>query len=185
MATEPYRKYTPEEVFLFHFKRELTPKEVEQGIILNEYGNVPTHIGFLDYFAGVVRRLRCASPETYAKTMGITESELKGTLSTLTGRSIYEWTDFYLMLGVYEMLADRKTKLKECASEMGFSQYSVFSRYFKTRMMEMPSEMGYLLRSGKRNTSEISGLLSKYYHKEFQRRRIALERYKKDMFFSH
>ena len=166
-----YKKYTPEEVFLFHFKRELTDDEVAAGITLNEYGNVPTGIEFLDYFAGLVRRFGYAQPELHAKAIDVPEEALKHTVSTLTGHSIYEWIDFYVILGAYEVLKNKRKKLKEYVQQIGFTQYSVFSKYFKKRIKETPSDMHYLLRRGDRSTADISKLLAKYHQREVQRRR--------------
>ena len=176
-----YKKHTPEEVFLFYFKRELTDDEVAAGITLNKYGNVPTGIEFLDYFAGLVRRFGYASSETYAKAIDVPEAALKYTISTLTGRSINEWIDYYVLLGAYEVLKNKRKELKEYVREVGFTQYSVFSKYFKKRTKETPSDMYYLLRRGDRSVADISQSLGKYHQKETLRRqhnKRRLNRYK-------
>ena len=138
-----YRKYTPEEVFPFYTKRELTPEETAKGMKLNEYGNVPTGVDFLDRFAGLIRQLRWSTLEDYAKVTGIDERRLSATILTLTGRTFNEWIDFYVLLGAYEMLENTKKKATEIGKILGFSQLSVFSKFCKNRTKYTPSELRY------------------------------------------
>ena len=158
-----YRKYVPEEVFLFYFKRELTPEEKDRGIVLNEYGNVPTGIEFLDCFAGLVRRFGRQQQDVYAKAIGVEKRALVQTVHTLSGRTFDEWIDYHLFFGAYEILKKPRTKIYEASKKLGFSQPSVFSKYFKSRIGWSPEDILPSLRSGKRNTDEIAGKLAKFY----------------------
>ena len=158
-----YRKYAPEEVFLFYFERELTPEEIDRGIVLNEYGNVPTGIEFLDCFAGLVRRFGRQLQDVYAEAIGVEKRALVLTIHTLSGRTFDEWVDYLLFFGAYEILKNPDKKILDASQMLGFSQPSVFSKYFKKRIGKSPEDIIHSLRSGKRNTDEIAGKLAKFY----------------------
>ena len=160
-----YRKYPVQEVILFHSLRELTVEEQARGLRLNEYGNVPTGIEFLDIFAAYVRKIGRASQRTYAKTLDIDPRMLTHTIVVLTGQTPSEWVDYYVMLGIYETLLKSKkdTEISEISKRLGFSQPSVLCKYCTTRLNESPSELRYQLRLGRRTFDELPSRIAKYY----------------------
>ena len=141
-----YNKYPPSEVIPFYTPRELTEEEKERGLTLNEYGNISTGNEFIDQFAALIRKIRWGTHGDYARATGIDIRLLNATIQTLTGQAIYEWVEYYTLLGAYEMLRDTDKEIKEISKQLGFSQVSIFSRFCKNRTKQPPKELRYSLR---------------------------------------
>jgi len=146
-----FRKYPPEEVILFHFKRELTEQEKAKGIVLNEHLNVPTGIEIIDVFAGLVRSLGWADLDDFAKVMNLKPNELNVVVSVFTGCTVKKWVDHYILLGTYELLAKPNLNINDVSAKLGFTQAPVFSRFCKKHTKLSPSDLQWRLRKRKGN----------------------------------
>ena len=140
------KKYPANEVILFYTKRELTDEEKGRGLTLNEYDNVPTDNEFIDQFAALVRQLGLSNYSNFAIATGIEEKQLNTTIRTLTGQTINEWINHYIMLGIYELLQYTDKEIQEVSNLLGFTQHTVFSKFCKKQTKRTPKELRCYLR---------------------------------------
>ena len=141
-----FKKYPPEEVILFHFRRELTNQEIAKGFVLNEYQNVPTGIPIIDIFASLVRSLGWADLNDFAKLMNLKPNELNTVVKVFTGCTVKKWVDHYTLLGAYELLAKPGLNINDVSAKLGFTQAPVFSRFCKKHTKLTPIDLQWRLR---------------------------------------
>ena len=140
------KKHPASKVILFYTKRELTEEEKGRGLTLNEYGNVPTGNEFIDQFAALVRQLGLTNYSEFAIATDIDEKRLNVTIQTLTGNTINEWINHYIMLGIYELLQYTDKEIQEVSRLLGFTQHTVFSKFCKKHTKRTPKELRHYLR---------------------------------------
>jgi len=144
-----FKKYPPEEIILFHFKRELTEQEQTRGIVLNEHLNVSTGIEIIDAFAALVRSLGWADLKDFAKVMNLKPNDLNAVVKIFTGCTVKKWVDHYMLLGAYELLARPKMSINDVSAKLGFTQAPVFSRFCKKHTKLSPTDLQWRLKKRK------------------------------------
>jgi AraC-type DNA-binding domain-containing proteins len=146
-----FKKYPPEEIILFHFKRNLTEEEQTKGIVLNEHLNVSTGIDIIDTFSALVRSLGWADLNDFAKIMNLSPANLNVVIKVFTGCTVKKWVDHYMLLGTYELLAKSNMSINDVSAKLGFTHASVFSRFCKKHTKLSPSDLQWRLRKRKSN----------------------------------
>ncbi|MCW4467805.1 AraC family transcriptional regulator [Flavobacterium sp. MFBS3-15] len=88
------------------------------------------------------------SPSSYASMMYITPRHLNRIAQSVVGKSALDVIQDRILLEAKKMLVMHKTSFSEIAITLGFADYAYFSRLFKKKVGQTPSE--FLERYGKR-----------------------------------
>ena len=121
---ETFKRIPPEDVFITVFKRKPTEEELWMGVPPDFDGNRPSGNNLIDLFAYLIRKYGRMDTSEYARIMQLKTSELRGAILAIGGMSAMEWRNRYLLL----------------AAKLGFSQPSVFSKFFRTLTKSQPWE---------------------------------------------
>lgn len=132
-----YTPITPDKVFLPYFKAELTEVELWKGISRNEYGNRPSGCGFIDCFAGIIRRSGYTDVTSVCRQMDVNRIAFQYIIMTLTGITPKGWIDYWLLSTICEMLEKTDWSIKKIAQKLNFTSQIVLSTYF-TKHKKMP-----------------------------------------------
>ena len=76
----------------------------------------------------------------YARIMQLKTSELRGAILAIGGMSAMEWRNRYLLLEAQELMERTDMSITAIAAKLGFSQPSVFSKFFRTLTKSQPWE---------------------------------------------
>lgn len=155
MIDERYKKICPEDVFVTALERQLTEAELWQGISATYMGNRPSGNNFIDLFAYLIRKYGRKDIKAYARIMGITCSSLTGAILAMSGMGASEWRNQYLLLEALDLLENSSMEISEISRHLGFSQPSVFSKFFRSLTKKQPYEW--------RNEKK-KGIKQKYHH---------------------
>lgn len=72
--------------------------------------------------------------------MGISPDNLSGAIRALGGMGAAEWRNSYLLLEAKELLEKTTLEVKDISKRLGFSQLSVFSKFFSSATQMSPFE---------------------------------------------
>lgn len=145
---DKYKPILPEEVFITVFDRKPTEEELWTGLSSDFNGNRPSGNNFIDLFASVIRKYGRRDIKEYARIMGVSPDHFNGAVHALGGMSAFDWRNRYLLLEAQELLEKTPMKLKEISDKLGFTQPSVFSKYFRRLTKMEPYEWRLLKTQG-------------------------------------
>ena len=114
---ETFKRIPPEDVFITVFKRKPTEEELWMGVPPDFDGNRPSGNNLIDLFAYLIRKYGRMDTSEYARIMQLKTSELRGAILAIGDMSI-----------------------TAIAAKLGFSQPSVFSKFFRTLTKSQPWE---------------------------------------------
>ena len=120
---ETFKRIPPEDVFITVFKRKPTEEELWMGVPPDFDGNRPS-----------------GNTSEYARIMQLKTSELRGAILAIGGMSAMEWRNRYLLLEAQELMERTDMSITAIAAKLGFSQPSVFSKFFRTLTKSQPWE---------------------------------------------
>ena len=80
------------------------------------------------------------SPKEYAKHLNISTKHLNRIVQTLLNKTTQDLISERILLESKRMLISSKHSLSEIALELGYDDYSYFTRFFKKRIKQTPSE---------------------------------------------
>ena len=103
-------------------------------------GNRPSGNNLIDLFAYLIRKYGRMDTSEYARIMQLKTSELRGAILAIGGMSAMEWRNRYLLLEAQELMERTDMSITEIAAKLGFSQPSVFSKFFRTLTKSQPWE---------------------------------------------
>lgn len=122
---ETFKRIPPEDVFITVFKRKPTEEELWMGVPPDFDGNRPSGNNLIDLFAYLIRKYGRMDTSEYARIMQLKTSELRGAILLLEAQELMERTDM---------------SITAIAAKLGFSQPSVFSKFFRTLTKSQPWE---------------------------------------------
>ena len=125
---ETFKRIPPEDVFITVFKRKPTEEELWMGVPPDFDGNRP------------IRKYGRMDTSEYARIMQLKTSELRGAILAIGGMSAMEWRNRYLLLEAQELMERTDMSITAIAAKLGFSQPSVFSKFFRTLTKSQPWE---------------------------------------------
>ncbi len=134
-----YKKTLPEEIYISVIDRQTTEKELWLGYPAKFTGNLPTENAFINLYANLVRKYQFLDSKDYAKMLGLTSNDFSATIRTLTGLNPNDWRDRYVMLSAYDLLRLTNMNMTEVSKRLGFTNPSIFSRYFKAHTKLTPT----------------------------------------------
>lgn len=137
---ETFKRIPPEDVFITVFKRKPTEEELWMGVPPDFDGNRPSGNNLIDLFAYLIRKYGRMDTSEYARIMQLKTSELRGAILAIGGMSAMEWRNRYLLLEAQELMERTDMSITEIAAKLGFSQPSVFSKFFRTLTKSQPWE---------------------------------------------
>lgn len=127
---ERYQKITPEQLFITILEREPTEAERWTGVESGCTGHRPTGNNFIDLFARLVRKYGKQDGEFFAQKMGVERDDLYRAMIAMTGLSLPEWVNRYLLLAATELLEQTDLSITAIAKRLGFSIQN-FTDFFK------------------------------------------------------
>ena len=122
---ETFKRIPPEDVFITVFKRKPTEEELWMGVPPDFDGNRPSGNNLIDLFAYLIRKYGRMDTSEYARIMQLKTSELRGAILAIEAQELMERTDM---------------SITAIAAKLGFSQPSVFSKFFRTLTKSQPWE---------------------------------------------
>ena len=137
---ETFKRIPPEDVFITVFKRKPTEEELWMGVPPDFDGNRPSGNNLIDLFAYLIRKYGRMDTSEYARIMQLKTSELRGAILAIGGMSAMEWRNRYLLLEAQELMERTDMSITAIAAKLGFSQPSVFSKFFRTLTKSQPWE---------------------------------------------
>ena len=137
---EKYKPIPPEDVFITTFDRKPSEEELWMGVTADFNGNRPTGNNFIDLYAHIIRKYGRKDISAYARLMGISPSSLSGAILALGGMGAAEWRNRYLLLEAKELLEKTSLEISDISAKLGFSQLSVFSKFFRSLTKKQPYE---------------------------------------------
>ena len=150
---ETFKRIPPEDVFITVFKRKPTEEELWMGVPPDFDGNRPSGNNLIDLFAYLIRKYGRMDTSEYARIMQLKTSELRGAILAIggiimvsrtnlamSGMSAMEWRNRYLLLEAQELMERTDMSITAIAAKLGFSQPSVFSKFFRTLTKSQPWE---------------------------------------------
>ena len=137
---ETFKRIPPEDVFITVFKRKPTEEELWMGVPPDFDGNRPSGNNLIDLFAYLIRKYERMDTSEYARIMQLKTSELRGAILAIGGMSAMEWRNRYLLLEAQELMERTDMSITAIAAKLGFSQPSVFSKFFRTLTKSQPWE---------------------------------------------
>lgn len=137
---EKYKPIRPEDVFITVFDRKPTEEELWLGVNPDFNGNRPSGNNFIDLFAHIIRKYGRKDIHVYARLMGVSPENLSAAICALGGMGAAEWRNKYLLLEAIELLEKTTLEIKEVSRRLGFTQISVFSKFFHSLTGKQPFE---------------------------------------------
>lgn len=137
---EKYKPIHPEDVFITVFDRPPTEEELWRGVSRDFNGNRPSGNNFIDIFAHIIRKYGRKDVQDYARIMGVSSSSLCGAIRALGGMGAAEWRNQYLLLEAKELLENTSMEITDISKRLGFTQPSVFSKFFRSQTKKQPYE---------------------------------------------
>ena len=135
---ETFKRIPPEDVFITVFKRKPTEEELWMGVPPDFDGNRPSGNNLIDLFAYLIRKYGRMDTSEYARIMQLKTSELRGAILAIGGMSA--------MARMAQPLPSPRSSgaddmsITAIAAKLGFSQPSVFSKFFRTLTKSQPWE---------------------------------------------
>lgn len=152
---EKYKPIRPEDVFITASGRQPTEEELWLGVSRDFNGNRPSGNNFIDLFAYIIRKYGRKDIKAYARLMGVTYGGLCGAIRALGGMRASEWRNQYLLLEAKDLLEKSSMEIGDISKLLGFTQPSVFSKFFRSLTKKQPYEW--------RNEKK-RGIKRKYHH---------------------
>ena len=148
---ETFKRIPPEDVFITVFKRKPTEEELWMGVPPDFDGNRPSGNNLIDLFAYLIRKYGRMDTSEYARIMQLKTSELRGAILAIggmwamgrgptLGMSRMAGRNRYLLLEAQELMERTDMSITAIAAKLGFSQPSVFSKFFRTLTKSQPWE---------------------------------------------
>lgn len=137
---EKYKPILPEEVFITAFDRKPTEEELWTGIPPDFNGNRLSGNNFIDLFAFIIRKYGRKDIKDYARLMGVSAEDLYGAIRAMSGLGAAEWRNRYLLLEAQELLEKDTMEICQISKRLGFSQPSVFTKFFISYTGKQPFE---------------------------------------------
>lgn len=137
---EKYKPIRPEDVFITAFDRKPTEEELWMGAPADFKGNRPSGNDFIDLFVYLIRKYGRKDIKDYARMMGVSSNDLYGAISAIGGMGAPEWRNQYLLLAAKDLLENSTMRIDEISAHLGFSQPSVFSKFFHSLTGKQPFE---------------------------------------------
>ncbi|RHJ81545.1 helix-turn-helix domain-containing protein [Parabacteroides sp. AM08-6] len=137
---EKYKQIIPEDVFITTADRKPTEEERWLGVTDDFNGNRPTGNNFVDLFAYLIRKYGRKDTCFYARIMGVKTEDLNMAIRAMSGISGWEWRNRYLLLEAKELLEESNMQINDISAKLGFSQPSVFTKFFQANTHSQPWE---------------------------------------------
>ena len=130
---ETFKRIPPEDVFITVFKRKPTEEELWMGVPPDFDGNRPSGNNLIDLFAYLIQLVQMV-------TVMLLRMVLYAPILAIGGMSAMEWRNRYLLLEAQELMERTDMSITAIAAKLGFSQPSVFSKFFRTLTKSQPWE---------------------------------------------
>ncbi len=145
-----YPKIKPEDVYISVFQE---PNALKSGSFSpfdeEAKGFRPTSNDFMNIFITIIHT-KGNYPSTWiAQYMGIKKLELQYAIPAMTGLSVAEWKERYLILMANDLVKNTELPMNKVAKRLGFASQEGFNRFYKRMTKKQPLEMrhGYCYHS--------------------------------------
>lgn len=115
-----YKKILPEMIFITFSPTAGEDRSAERR---------PSGNDFMDLFAQVIHERGHMPLKQLAPMMGITRDALSGAILAMSGMTMREWRDRYLLLMTKSLLGQSKAQILELHRMLGFGDRSAFYRF--------------------------------------------------------
>lgn len=112
---------------------------------------------FMDAFCAAISG--CVPPRVVAARIGVDAKALAGAVETLTGMTIIEWIDAWMMRDAEWLLVNTLLPVGEIGRRMGYATPSNFGHAFRRRRRMSPGE--YRLRHGRLRRRTVTVVVEK------------------------
>lgn len=137
-----YPKIKPEDVYISVFEKPNVLKSGNFSPLDEEAkGFRPTPNDFMNIFITILHTRGNCTSACIAKYMGIKTLELQYAIPAMTGLSMAEWKERYILLMANDLVKNTELPMNEVAKRLGFASQEGFNRFYKRMTKKQPLEM--------------------------------------------